>query len=71
MFRWNSLQIERLADGLDPDLSLIGDTCMRALNQTRKSHTGAFEHRTQSLSMSRFTINTLRVSGWLAHQFAS
>jgi hypothetical protein len=42
MFRWNSLQIERLADGLDPDLSLIGDTCMRALNQTRKSHTGAF-----------------------------
>jgi len=42
MFRWNSLQIERLADGLDPDLSLIGDTCMRAPNQTRKSHTGAF-----------------------------
>jgi 2,4-dienoyl-CoA reductase-like NADH-dependent reductase (Old Yellow Enzyme family) len=27
---WNSLQIERLGDGLDPDLSLIGEAAMAA-----------------------------------------
>jgi 2,4-dienoyl-CoA reductase-like NADH-dependent reductase (Old Yellow Enzyme family) len=30
VLRWNSMQIERLAEGLDPDLSLTGDTAMPA-----------------------------------------
>jgi 2,4-dienoyl-CoA reductase-like NADH-dependent reductase (Old Yellow Enzyme family) len=32
VLRWNSLQIERLADSLDPDLSLTGDAALAVLS---------------------------------------
>jgi 2,4-dienoyl-CoA reductase-like NADH-dependent reductase (Old Yellow Enzyme family) len=46
ILRWNSMQIERLADGLDPDLSLTGDAAMAAYLELESRNTKALlEHR--------------------------
>ena len=46
VLRWNTLQIERLADGLDPDLSLIGDAAIAAFFELESRNTRALlEHR--------------------------
>jgi 2,4-dienoyl-CoA reductase-like NADH-dependent reductase (Old Yellow Enzyme family) len=45
VLRWNSLQIERLADGLDPD-SLTGDAALAAFFELESRNTKALiEHR--------------------------
>jgi hypothetical protein len=46
VLRWNSMQIERLADGLDPDLSLTGDAAIAAFSELESRNTRALlEHR--------------------------
>jgi hypothetical protein len=46
VLRWNSLQIERLADGLDPDPSLTGDAALAAFFELESRNTRALlEHR--------------------------
>jgi hypothetical protein len=46
VLRWNSLQIERLADDLDPDPSLTGDAAMAAFFELESRNTRALlEHR--------------------------
>jgi hypothetical protein len=46
VLRWNSMQIERLADGLDPDPSLTGDGAVAAFFELESRNTGVlFEHR--------------------------
>jgi 2,4-dienoyl-CoA reductase-like NADH-dependent reductase (Old Yellow Enzyme family) len=46
VLRWNSLQIERLADGLDPDASLTGDAAIAAFFELEGRNTRALlEHR--------------------------
>ena len=45
VLRWNSLQIERLADGLDPD-SLTGDAALAGFFELESRNTNALiEHR--------------------------
>jgi 2,4-dienoyl-CoA reductase-like NADH-dependent reductase (Old Yellow Enzyme family) len=41
VLRWNSMQIERLADGLDPDLTLTGDAAMAAFFELESRNTKA------------------------------
>jgi 2,4-dienoyl-CoA reductase-like NADH-dependent reductase (Old Yellow Enzyme family) len=46
VLRWNSMQIERLADGLDPDPSLTGDAAIAAFFELESRNTRALlEHR--------------------------
>jgi hypothetical protein len=46
VLRWNSMQIERLADGLDPDPSLTGDGAVAAFFELESRNTRALlEHR--------------------------
>jgi hypothetical protein len=46
VLRWNSMQIERLADGLDPDPSLTGDAAVAAFFELESRNTRALlEHR--------------------------
>jgi 2,4-dienoyl-CoA reductase-like NADH-dependent reductase (Old Yellow Enzyme family) len=46
VLRWNSMQIERLADGLDPDPSLTGDAALAAFFELESRNTRALlEHR--------------------------
>jgi len=46
VLRWNSMQIERLADGLDPDDSLTGDAAIAAFSELESRKTRALlEHR--------------------------
>jgi 2,4-dienoyl-CoA reductase-like NADH-dependent reductase (Old Yellow Enzyme family) len=46
VLRWNSMQIERLADGLDPNPSLTGDAAMAAFFELESRNTRALlEHR--------------------------
>jgi hypothetical protein len=46
VLRWNSLQIERLADGLDPDPSMTGDAAVAAFFELESRNTRALlEHR--------------------------
>jgi hypothetical protein len=46
VLRWNTLQIERLANGLDPDLSLTGDAALTAFFELESRNTRALiEHR--------------------------
>jgi hypothetical protein len=46
VLRWNSMQIERLADGLDPDLSLTGDVALTSHFELESRNTRALlEHR--------------------------
>jgi 2,4-dienoyl-CoA reductase-like NADH-dependent reductase (Old Yellow Enzyme family) len=46
VLRWNSMQIERLADGLDPDPSLTGEAAIAAFSELESRNTRALlEHR--------------------------
>jgi hypothetical protein len=46
VLRWNSMQIERLADGLDPDPGLTGDAAIAAFSELESRNTRALlEHR--------------------------
>jgi hypothetical protein len=46
VLRWNTMQIERLADGLDPDLSLTGDAALAAFFELESRNTRALiQHR--------------------------
>jgi 2,4-dienoyl-CoA reductase-like NADH-dependent reductase (Old Yellow Enzyme family) len=46
VLRWNSMQIERLADGLDPDPALTGDAAIAAFSELESRNTRALlEHR--------------------------
>ena len=46
VLRWNSMQIERLADGLDPDPSLSGDAATTAFFKLESRNNRALlEHR--------------------------
>jgi hypothetical protein len=46
VLRWNTMQIEQLADGLDPDPSLTGDAAIAAFFELESRNTTALlEHR--------------------------
>jgi 2,4-dienoyl-CoA reductase-like NADH-dependent reductase (Old Yellow Enzyme family) len=48
VLRWNCLQIERLADGLDPDFSMSGEAALGAFIELEGRNTAALlEHRGQ------------------------
>jgi hypothetical protein len=58
---WNSLQIERLGDGLDPDLSLTGEAAMAAFVKLEGRNMAALLDRRARHAAQRPMVATYRV----------